>query len=162
MTVSKTRSNMTAVTPATSVNSTPSKTGGSSISDLVPAALMGPRGGIPVIQAKYTKVGEHIRRNAPNEMQCSMFCGGRKCKYESASNWKNHEMAIEGIFSHWITDDLLAMARPNSPGMKKHRIIEQFKAAGIKSIINLQVRMIAYRSLGESRVMTDKIRAELH
>ena len=130
---------MTAVTPATST-STPSsqRSTTASVNDLVPAALISARDGMPVIQAKYTKVGESIRRNAPNEMQCSMFCGGRRCKYESASNWKNQEMAIEGIYSHWITEDLLAMARPNAPGIKKHKIIEQFKAAGIKSIINLQ------------------------
>jgi hypothetical protein len=23
-------------------------------------------------------------------------------------------MAIDGVFSHWITDDILAMARPNT------------------------------------------------
>ena len=75
------------------------------------------------------KVGESIRRNAPNEMQCSMFCGGRRCKYEqgSASSWKKEDMAIDGIYSHWITDDILAMARPNTAAMKKDKLVEQFK-----------------------------------
>ena len=32
-------------------------------------------------------VGESLRLNTPNEMQCSMFCGGRRCKYESDSRY---------------------------------------------------------------------------
>lgn len=67
-----------------------------------------------------------------------MFCGGRKCKYESATGWKNDCLALEGIYSHWITEDLLAMARPNSQGMAKNQIVNQFRNLGIKSIINLQ------------------------
>ncbi len=67
-----------------------------------------------------------------------MFCGGRRCKYESSSNWKNDDVAIEGIYSHWITDDLLAMARPNTENMAKYKTVQQFKTLGIKSIINLQ------------------------
>ena len=42
----------------------------SSVNDLVPANLAKARGDIlPVINAKYTKVGESIRRNAPNEVR---------------------------------------------------------------------------------------------
>ena len=67
-----------------------------------------------------------------------MFCGGRRCKYESSSNWKGEDVAIEGIYSHWITDDLLAMARPNTENMAKYKTVQQFKTMGIKSIINLQ------------------------
>jgi hypothetical protein len=26
-------------------------------------------------------------------------------------------MAVDGVFSHWITDDILAMARPNTGGL---------------------------------------------
>ena len=36
-----------------------------------------------------------------------MFCGGRRCKYESSSNWKKDDVVTDGIYSHWITDDLL-------------------------------------------------------
>ena len=67
-----------------------------------------------------------------------MFCGGRRCKYESSSNWKGEDVATEGIYSHWITDDLLAMARPNTENMAKYKTVQQFKTMGIKSIINLQ------------------------
>ena len=42
----------------------------SSVNDLVPANLAKARGDVlPVINAKYTKVGESIRRNAPNEVR---------------------------------------------------------------------------------------------
>ena len=41
-----------------------------SINDLVPANLAKARGdAVPVISAKYTKVGESIRRNAPHEVR---------------------------------------------------------------------------------------------
>ena len=72
-------------------------------------------------------MGESFRRNAPKEMQCSMFCGGRRCKYEQGSSWKKEDMAIDGIYSHWITDDILAMARPNTAAMKKHSLVTKFK-----------------------------------
>ena len=73
------------------------------------------------------KVGESLRRNAPKEMQCSMFCGGRRCKYEQGSSWKKEDMAIDGIYSHWITNEILAMSRPNTEAMKKYEIVQQFK-----------------------------------
>ena len=72
-------------------------------------------------------MGESFRRNAPREMQCSMFCGGKRCKYEQGSTWKKDDMAIDGIYSHWITDDILAMARPNTAAMKKHGLVSKFK-----------------------------------
>ena len=45
-----------------------------SIHDLVPANLAKARGdAVPVISAKYTKVGESIRRNAPQEVRYDFF-----------------------------------------------------------------------------------------
>ena len=85
-----------------------------------------------------SKVGDTLRKNVPHEMACSMFCGGRRCKYENSDNWKPEEKAIKGVFSHWVTDDLLAMARPNTALIENGRLIEEFKKQGIKSIINLQ------------------------
>ena len=70
--------------------------------------------------------------------RCSMFCGGRRCKYESSSNWKKADIAIDGVYSHWITEDLMAMARPNTDNMEKYKTVDQFKEMGIKSVINLQ------------------------
>ena len=68
-----------------------------------------------------------------------MFCGGRRCKFEGSSAWRQKDMALEGIFSHWITEDLLAMARPNTAQIESHKLLEQFKSHGIRSIVNLQM-----------------------
>ena len=68
-----------------------------------------------------------------------MFCGGRRCKYEGSSAWKEKDMALQGIFSHWITEDLLAMARPNTAQIESHNLLGQFNRLGIKSIVNLQM-----------------------
>ncbi|OXB65340.1 hypothetical protein ASZ78_016984 [Callipepla squamata] len=39
---------------------------------------------------------------------------------------------------NWITDNILAMARPSTELIEKYNIIEQFERCGIKTIINLQ------------------------
>ncbi|NWR67159.1 PTPC1 protein, partial [Bucorvus abyssinicus] len=88
--------------------------------------------------AKYTKVGEHLRHVIPGHMQCSMACGGRACKYENPARWSDQEQAIKGLYSSWITDNILAMARPSTELIEKYNIIEQFERCGIKTIINLQ------------------------
>merc|ERR1712131_73156 len=73
--------------------------------DLVPAGLQG-KSNAAMVEPNYSLVGESLRHNTPNEMQCSMFCGGRRCKYESGAAWKREEMALKGIYSHWITEDI--------------------------------------------------------
>ncbi|XP_077886752.1 protein tyrosine phosphatase domain-containing protein 1 isoform X5 [Ictidomys tridecemlineatus] len=87
---------------------------------------------------KYTKVGERLRHVIPGHMACSMACGGKACKYENPARWSEQEQAIKGIYSSWITDSILAMARPSSELLEKYHIIEQFLSHGIKTIINLQ------------------------
>jgi hypothetical protein len=32
---------------------------------------------------------------------CSMFCGGKNCKYESAAKWSKEQQAIDGLYSNW-------------------------------------------------------------
>ncbi|XP_054254906.1 protein tyrosine phosphatase domain-containing protein 1 [Indicator indicator] len=88
--------------------------------------------------AKYTKVGERLRHVIPGHMQCSMACGGRACKYENPARWSDQEQAIKGLYSSWITDNILAMARPSTELIEKYNIIEQFERCGIKTVINLQ------------------------
>ncbi|XP_048404212.1 protein tyrosine phosphatase domain-containing protein 1-like isoform X3 [Stegostoma tigrinum] len=88
--------------------------------------------------AKYTKVGERLRHVIPGHMQCSMACGGRACKYENPSRWSEDEQAVKGLYSSWITDNILAMARPSTEVIEKYSIIEQFQRHGIKTVINLQ------------------------
>ncbi|XP_056645749.1 uncharacterized protein LOC130450997 [Diorhabda sublineata] len=91
-----------------------------------------------IVRANYNKLSEHIRRLTPQGIQCSVFCGGINCKYENPENWKPDSLAIQGIYSHWITDDILAMARPSTIAIVQKNIIQQFRSLGIKSIINLQ------------------------
>uniref|UniRef100_A0A8C1RTS3 Protein tyrosine phosphatase domain-containing protein 1 n=1 Tax=Cyprinus carpio TaxID=7962 RepID=A0A8C1RTS3_CYPCA len=93
---------------------------------------------VRVPTAKYTKVGETLRHVIPGHMQCSMACGGRACKYENPSRWSDKEQAIKGLYSSWITDNLLAMARPSTEIIEKFNVIEQFHVCGLKTIINLQ------------------------
>ncbi|XP_023564460.1 protein tyrosine phosphatase domain-containing protein 1 isoform X2 [Octodon degus] len=87
---------------------------------------------------KYTKVGERLRHVIPGHMACSMACGGRACKYENPTRWSEQEQAIKGVYSSWVTDNILAMARPSSELLQKYHIIDQFLSHGIKTIINLQ------------------------
>ncbi|XP_006902631.1 PREDICTED: LOW QUALITY PROTEIN: protein tyrosine phosphatase domain-containing protein 1-like [Elephantulus edwardii] len=87
---------------------------------------------------KYTKVGERLRHVIPGHMACSMACGGRACKYENPTRWSEQQQAIKGVYSSWVTDNILAMARPSTELIEKYHIIEQFQSCGIKTIINLQ------------------------
>lgn len=88
--------------------------------------------------AKYTKMGETLRHVIPGHMQCSMACGGKACKYENPSRWSDEEQAVKGLYSSWITDNLLAMARPSTEIIEKYNIIQQFQRCGLKTVINLQ------------------------
>uniref|UniRef100_A0A7N6AS52 Protein tyrosine phosphatase domain-containing protein 1 n=1 Tax=Anabas testudineus TaxID=64144 RepID=A0A7N6AS52_ANATE len=93
---------------------------------------------VRVPTAKYTKMGETLRHVIPGHMQCSMACGGKACKYENPSRWSDEEQAIKGLYSSWITDNLLAMARPSTEIIEKYNVIEQFQRCGLKTVINLQ------------------------
>lgn len=53
------------------------------------------------LKANYNKISDSLRRLAPTPLTCSMFCGGRKCKYESATNWTPDACAVDGLYSHW-------------------------------------------------------------
>lgn len=87
---------------------------------------------------KYSRISEHFRHVTPGALQCSMFCGGKQCKYENPGKMKSKEMAINGLYSSWVTPDILATARPSTEVIKKFDVIGQFSQTGIKSLINLQ------------------------
>ncbi|XP_059490961.1 protein tyrosine phosphatase domain-containing protein 1-like [Neocloeon triangulifer] len=93
----------------------------------------------PAAEPNYTKLSENLRKVTPPTFQCSVFCGGRKCKYETSAHWRPEQMAIPGVFSHWVTDDIVAMARPNTELIQKKQLIQHFQKLGINSIINLQL-----------------------
>uniref|UniRef100_T1IV26 Uncharacterized protein n=1 Tax=Strigamia maritima TaxID=126957 RepID=T1IV26_STRMM len=86
----------------------------------------------------YKKFSEKFRNVAPLDFQCQVFCRGKKCKYEGSANWRESQMALDGIFSTWITCNILAMARPNTEQIKNINLIDQFHKNGIRTIINLQ------------------------
>ncbi|KAG5837843.1 hypothetical protein ANANG_G00217330 [Anguilla anguilla] len=98
--------------------------------------MMLARGRAP--RPKYTMVGETLRYVIPSHLQCSMACGGRSCKYEDPSRWGEDMQAIKGLYSSWVTDELLAMARPSTEIIQKYNVIEQFQRCGIRTLINLQ------------------------
>jgi hypothetical protein len=50
---------------------------------------------------KYSKVSESLRYITSGSVQCSMFCGGRQCKYEGQAKWSDSEMVIKGLYSSW-------------------------------------------------------------
>ncbi|XP_024240694.1 protein tyrosine phosphatase domain-containing protein 1-like [Oncorhynchus tshawytscha] len=89
-------------------------------------------------RANYTLVGEVIRHVIPGATQCSIGCGGLNCKYEDPDRWSEDKQAIKGLYSSWVTENLLAMARPSTALIEKYNIIDQFKRCGLKTVINLQ------------------------
>ncbi|XP_042863291.1 protein tyrosine phosphatase domain-containing protein 1-like [Penaeus japonicus] len=111
---------------------------GGEVAGLKPAVLQAGKREI-VVYSNYSRLGEHLRQMTPTELQCSVFCGGRKCKYDNDEHWKADAMAIDGIYSHWVTDNILAMARPNTEIIQRKDIVEQFVKNNIKTVINLQI-----------------------
>ncbi|XP_067212194.1 protein tyrosine phosphatase domain-containing protein 1-like isoform X2 [Linepithema humile] len=108
------------------------------VSSLIPAGLQSGQTDLCEVQAGYNKFSENLRKFTPQAIQCAIFCGGSRCKYENSKTWPPVHMAIQNIFSHWVTDDVLAMARPNTAQIIKKDIIAQFQGWSIKTIINLQ------------------------
>ncbi|XP_041692533.1 protein tyrosine phosphatase domain-containing protein 1-like isoform X2 [Coregonus clupeaformis] len=73
----------------------------------------------------------------PSKIICLLASGGLDCRYEGPACWMPSQQTVQGLYSHWVTDDIVAMARPSSHIIKKYSIIEQFQWLNIKSIINM-------------------------
>ncbi|GBN90073.1 Protein tyrosine phosphatase domain-containing protein 1 [Araneus ventricosus] len=112
------------------------------LADLKPVKFSGSQslalGTLPSVQ--YGIVQEKLRQSSSKAFHCSVFCPGKRCRYEGAAFWQKEDMPIMGIFSTWITDDIVTMARPSTEIIEKYKIIKQFREFGIKSLINLQER----------------------
>ncbi|KAI8916281.1 hypothetical protein EDD86DRAFT_222199 [Gorgonomyces haynaldii] len=70
-----------------------------------------------------------------------MFCGGKECKYENYKLWnteKSGKNAIDGLYSSWITPEILAMQRPSSRLIKEFDLTNVFQKNGIGAVFNLQ------------------------
>ncbi|OWF39512.1 Protein tyrosine phosphatase domain-containing protein 1 [Mizuhopecten yessoensis] len=89
-------------------------------------------------KAGYNKFTEQARGMISQEKICALFCGGKKCKYCSPDLWPKEKMVIKGLFSSWITENIVAMSRPADELIDKYDIIGQFKEMGIRTIINMQ------------------------
>lgn len=71
------------------------------VTSLVPAGLLAGQVDLFEVQAGYNKFSENLRRYTPQAIQCAIFCGGSRCKYENPKAWQPVHMAIQNIFSHW-------------------------------------------------------------
>ncbi|GAB1603395.1 protein tyrosine phosphatase domain-containing protein 1-like [Argonauta hians] len=91
--------------------------------------------GANIPDAHFNVLTEQAQSIISLKNQCVLFCGGRNCKYDRSDCWKG-QMAIHGTFSHWATQNILAMARPSQENMK--HIVKQFISYKVKSVINLQ------------------------
>ncbi|KAL1257087.1 hypothetical protein QQF64_012632 [Cirrhinus molitorella] len=94
---------------------------------------------VPVPRPSYSQARESLVKAIPSKIICLFACGGRDCRYEGPACWSTSQQAIKGVFSSWVTDNIVAMARPSTYLIKKYCIIEQFKQLNIKSIISMQL-----------------------
>ncbi|KAM3608544.1 uncharacterized protein V6R79_000791 [Siganus canaliculatus] len=94
---------------------------------------------IPVPRPSYTQARENLVRAIPPKLLCLLACGGKDCRYEGPECWQLSQQVIRGIFSSWVTDDIIAMARPSNHLIEKYNIIEQFQRLNIRSVINMQL-----------------------
>ncbi|KAJ3199564.1 hypothetical protein HDU67_002693, partial [Dinochytrium kinnereticum] len=72
-----------------------------------------------------------------------LFCGGPECKYENWHLWlkdPDRPNAVDGLYSNWITSDILAMQRPSTRIIRDFLLLEKFKSLGVGAIFNLQER----------------------
>ncbi|XP_061752169.1 protein tyrosine phosphatase domain-containing protein 1 isoform X3 [Nerophis ophidion] len=94
---------------------------------------------VPFPRAAYSQARENLVKAIPPKLLCLLACGGLDCRYEGPECWKTSQQVIRGVFSSWVTDDIIAMARPSTRLIEKFNIIEQFQRLNIRSIINMQV-----------------------
>ncbi|XP_063786512.1 protein tyrosine phosphatase domain-containing protein 1-like [Pseudophryne corroboree] len=87
----------------------------------------------------YSNTRERLVRVVPPHLICSLTCGGRDCRYESPDGWTLEQQAIRGLYSSWITEEILAMSRPSTRLIQEHNITEQFHRYGIRSVVNAQL-----------------------
>ncbi|XP_073510798.1 protein tyrosine phosphatase domain-containing protein 1-like [Phyllobates terribilis] len=86
----------------------------------------------------YSQTRERLVRVVPPHLICSLTCGGRGCRYEGPEDWTVEQQAIRGLYSSWITDEILATSRPSTRLIQDYKITEQFHKYGIRSLINAQ------------------------
>ncbi|KAF7647051.1 hypothetical protein LDENG_00178070, partial [Lucifuga dentata] len=94
---------------------------------------------IPVPRPTYSQARANLVKAIPPKILCLLACGGIDCRYEGPEYWRTNQQAIRGLFSNWVTDDIIAMTRPSTHLIEKYNIMEQFQRLNIRSIINMQL-----------------------
>ncbi|XP_053572255.1 protein tyrosine phosphatase domain-containing protein 1-like [Bombina bombina] len=87
----------------------------------------------------YSHTRERLVRAVHPHIICSLTCGGRECRYEGPEGWSAEQQAIKGLYSSWITDEIIAMSRPSTRLVQKYNITEQFSRFGIRSLVSAQI-----------------------
>ncbi|CAF0855375.1 unnamed protein product [Rotaria sp. Silwood1] len=86
-------------------------------------------------ESAYSPLSQAFKKLLPERTACRLGCRGASCKYERSDYWRPEQMAIDGIFSHWITNNILACSRPTA----RHSDLKKlFYEAGIRAIFNLE------------------------
>ncbi|XP_061085871.1 protein tyrosine phosphatase domain-containing protein 1 [Conger conger] len=94
---------------------------------------------VPVPRPSYSQARENLVKAIPPKIICLLACGGRDCRYECPGCWRPSQQAVRGVFSTWVTDGIVAMARPSTDLIRRYSIVEQFQQLKIRSIINMQL-----------------------
>ena len=76
--------------------------------------------------SRMTTLRHSLARLTPSGVQCRLGCSGAACRFCRADAWDTADQAILGVYSHWITNDMLAMARPTTDAIDKFDIVGQF------------------------------------
>ncbi|KIH48660.1 hypothetical protein ANCDUO_21267, partial [Ancylostoma duodenale] len=71
----------------------------------------------------------------PGDLKCRLYCSGSACKF---CNLFDGPSAVPGLYSTWITEDILAMARPQPVHFENDIIICHFKESNIVAVFNLE------------------------
>ncbi|PAA77220.1 hypothetical protein BOX15_Mlig003873g1 [Macrostomum lignano] len=90
-------------------------------------------------EALYPAIGDALRSGLSGESLCRSFCGGRNCKYCCPEGRFHRDcFAIQGLYSHWVTPEILAMSRPSDEAIKQFDIIKQLTEHSVKSVFCVQ------------------------
>ncbi|CAB3406661.1 unnamed protein product [Caenorhabditis bovis] len=88
--------------------------------------------------ATYSKIRTGILYLTPGDNKCRFYCKGPRCRFCVVPSRSQTVQAIQGLYSTWVTDNILAMARLQPRHFDEFSIIEQFIKNDIKSVFNLQ------------------------
>ncbi|KAK6747179.1 hypothetical protein RB195_000413 [Necator americanus] len=86
-------------------------------------------------QATYSSLRTAVLGLTPGDLKCRLYCNGTSCKF---CNLFKEPSVVPGLYSTWITDQILAMARPQMVHFENDVIIDHFKKCNIVAVFNLE------------------------